>query len=549
MRQNLVRSKNNINYLDVFNFLPEQALLINPKDYRIIDINDSYLKTIGKNRNEIIGRKCFAVIHKRNRSCRGALESCPLKETLRTHKAVKAEHIHYDKNHKPYYIEVNTSLVKSSPGRKNILLHISRSVPLLSDLSSSISAASKKYLNKLKNLTTRDDLTGVYNYHYLMERLSAEVYRAKRYDALFSVALIDIDYFKSINDNYGYQIGDILLVDFAHFIKRLLRKSDILARYSGEEFIILMPYADKLDSLYLANRLIAKISAHTFRIKGMRIKVKMSVGTATLSDNSWCNTHDKLLNAVDKALQRAKEGGGNVALAFSDLYRKKQFPAQKKNTYEEIHTLKRKLKKLSNSVDQVVLESIYAFSKSLAARDDYTAEHAEDMVSLVLKLGNDLGLSKDMLDILEKGAMLHDIGKIGISDAILRKKSKLTPYEYRIIKTHSKIGAEIIRAIHFLKDVVPIVLHHHERWDGKGYPSGLKEREIPLLARIVSIADAYQALISDRPYRKAYSKKEAFKIIRDEANQFFDKDLVDILIRIESKSKRRNARKHQSAHP
>ncbi|MFH1355467.1 MAG: HD domain-containing phosphohydrolase [Candidatus Omnitrophota bacterium] len=544
MTLNWVRSKNNLSYLDVFNFLPEEALLIDPKDYTIIDINDSFLKSIGKSRDEIIGRKCFEVTHKRNRPCRGALESCPLKETLKTHKAVKVEHIHYDKNKNPHYIEVITSLIKSAPGKRNILLHISRSVPLLNHLHSSIRAASKKYLSKLKNLTTRDNLTGVYNYQYVMERLPAEIYRAKRYGASFSMALIDIDYFKSINDNYGYQVGDVLLADFAHFIKRLLRKSDILARYSGEEFIILMPYADKLDCLYLANRLIAKISAHTFRIKGMRIKVKMSVGAATLSDDSGCNSRDKLLNAVDKALQRAKEGGGNIALSFSDLYSKKRLPAHKMNTYEEIHALKRKLKKLSDSVDQVVLESIYAFSKSLEARDDYTAEHAEDMVSLVLKLGNELGLSKEMLDSLEKGAMLHDIGKIGISDAILRKKSKLTQHEYRIIKTHPKIGAEIIRAIHFLKDVVPIVLHHHERWDGKGYPSGLKEREIPILARIVSITDAYQALTSDRPYRKAYSKKEAFKILRAEANQYFDKDLVDTLIRIESESKRRNARKH-----
>jgi len=143
-----------------------------------------------------------------------------------------------------------------------------------------------------------------------------------------------------------------------------------------------------------------------------------------------------------------------------------------------------------------------------------------------------------MLENLERGAMLHDIGKIGISDSILRKKAKLTAEEYRIIKTHPKIGAEIIRAVHFLRDVVPVVLYHHERWDGKGYPSGLKEREIPLLARIVSIADAYQALISDRPYRKAFSKKEALEILKNEAGTHFDKDLVDVLINSESRQKR-----------
>ena len=125
------------------------------------------------------------------------------------------------------------------------------------------------------------------------------------------------------------------------------------------------------------------------------------------------------------------------------------------------------------------------------------------------------------------------MGKIGISDAILLKKGKLTPEEYETIKMHPKVGAEIIRSIHFLKDVVPIVLHHHEKWDGTGYPSGLKGKEIPLLARIVGIADAYQALASDRPYRKAYSKKEALNILKKEAGTHFDKDLVNILIKLE----------------
>jgi diguanylate cyclase (GGDEF)-like protein/putative nucleotidyltransferase with HDIG domain len=397
-----------------------------------------------------------------------------------------------------------------------------------------VNEKSKRYVAHPRHLAIKDPLTGIYNYSYLMERLPQEVYRAKRYSYPFSLVLLDIDYFKSINDVYGHSIGDRLLAAFANFIKTSLRQSDVLARYGGEEFIILMTHTDKLDAQYLANRLITKLSSHIFKIEKAEIKLKIGIGIATLSSDEYCDTYDKLLSAADKALQRAKESGSNVAAVYSDLYRDKKEAAHKISPYAEVKVLKRKVRRLSERVDRVVLESMYAFSKSMKARDYYTAEHAEEMVALVLKIGKEIGLNQEMLNNLERGAMLHDIGKMGISDSILRKKSKLTPKEYEMIKMHPKIGAEIIRSIHFLKDVVPIVLHHHERWDGKGYLSGLKGKEIPLLARIVGIADAYQALISDRPYRKAHSEKEALGILKKEAGTHFDKDLVDILIRLES---------------
>lgn len=529
--------KANINYLRVFDSFPDMILLINPENYTVVAVNNGYLKKSGLSKDQIVGKRCFEVTHRSNRPCKEALKDCPLKSTLKTGRPSKIMHIHYDSHRNPYYTEVVTAYVNDQSSRRRLLLYISHLVPILGKLDKSVIKASKRYLRQIKSIAMKDPLTGIYNYQYLMEMLPAEVYRAKRYGNAFSLMIVDIDYFRSINDIYGHQVGDRLLAKFADFMKRHLRKSDILTRYSGEEFIILMPHTTKLDVLSLANRLITRINANTFRINKVKIKIKVSVGTATLSEDEGGDTHQKLLYAVDKALQRAKDSGGNVAIAYSDFYEKKKFTVHKMSTFEEINILKGRVKRLAKSVDQMVLESIYAFSKSLEARDNYTASHAEDMVSLVLRLGRELGLNKEMLDNLEKGAMLHDIGKIGISDAILKKKSRLTGKEYRVIKSHPKIGAEIIRAIHFLKDVVPIVLYHHEKWNGKGYPSGLKQREIPLLARIVSISDAYQALISDRPYRKAYSKKKALEILKKESGISFDKDLVDALVRIETKRK------------
>jgi len=529
---------NKIDYLDIFNNLPDSALIIDPKDYTIVDANRTLLKKEGLAREDVIGRKCYEITHKKFSPCKGPFERCPLKQTLKTHKTRTAEHIHYDKNNNPYYVDIITSFIKGSAGRKNLVLHICRVGPVLKKIRKIVEEKSKKYIVQLKNLAIKDPLTGVYNYRYLMDRFSIEVYRSKRYNDPFSFALLDIDYFKSINDVYGHSTGDKVLAEFANFIRGSLRQSDVLARYGGEEFAILMTHTDKLGAQYLAKRLITTLGSHIFKIDKAEIKLKLEMGIATLSSDEHCDTYDKLLSAADKALQRAKESGSNAVVTYSDLYKDKNEVAHKISPYEEVNVLKRQIGRLSQRVDRVALESMYAFSKSMEARDYYTAEHAEEMVGLVLKIGKEIGLNQEMLNNLERGATLHDIGKIGISDTILRKKSKLTPKEYEIIKMHPKIGAEIIRTIHFLKDVVPIVLHHHERWDGKGYPSGLKGKEIPLLARIVGIADTYQALISDRPYRKAYSKKEALEILKKEAGAHFDKDLVDILIRLESNQRK-----------
>lgn len=525
-----------ISYSDIFNNLPDMAIIVDPHNYNIIDANANFINKETLPKARVIGRKCYEVTHKRISPCCGRDESCPLKETIRTHKMATREHIHYDKNNNAYYAWITTTYLKDQLSKRGLILHISRSGPFVKKMNRLIMEKSEKYVRQLKKLIIKDPLTSVYNYRYLIERLSAEVYRAKRYDYPFSLVLVDIDYFKSINDAYGHRVGDEVLIAFCNLLKRLLRKSDILARYGGEEFVILMASVDRLNAQRIASRLLDTISGHIFRVSGLSIRLKVSIGVVTLLEELSINDSYKLLDAADCALQRAKNSGGNRVIAYSSLYKDEKDSIRKTTPKEEVKILKRKIQKLSERVDRVVLESIYAFSKSLEARDYYTAEHTDKMVSIVLGIGKKLGLSQEELDNLERGAMLHDIGKIGISDSILRKKGKLTPEEYLMIKLHPKIGAEIIRSIHFLKDVVPIVLHHHERWNGKGYPSGLKGEEIPLAARIVSIGDAYQALASDRPYRRAYSKKDALEIIKKEAGVCFDKNLVEILVKIEAAS-------------
>ncbi len=199
-----------------------------------------------------------------------------------------------------------------------------------------------------------------------------------------------------------------------------------------------------------------------------------------------------------------------------------------KTLLAENKILKKRLKsyQAGKDVNQLIWDSIYALANATDARDHYTGEHSKKMVSIVKEVGRKLGLEKKDVINLERAAVLHDLGKIGISDSILRKKGRLTKKEYEEIKRHPVIGAEIIRSIHFLKDVVPLILHHHERFDGSGYASGLKGGNIPVGARVLAVADVYQALISDRPYRRAYPKRTAIKIIREGSGTEFDPEVV-----------------------
>jgi len=235
-----------------------------------------------------------------------------------------------------------------------------------------------------------------------------------------------------------------------------------------------------------------------------------------------------LVDLADKILARAKESGGNVVYASPDLKRSRHLSMKR----DDIRSLKDKIVKLTKRGKQSLIESIFAFAKTLEMRDHYTGKHAESTVYYSTEIAKALKLGREDMDHVKQAAVLHDLGKVGISDKILHKKSKLSQKEYEEIKKHPQIAADIIRPIQFMHDIIPLILYHHERWDGKGYPAGLKNKEIPIGARIISIADVYQALTSDRPYRKAYPKKDAMKIIKDGAGNQFDPAIVDAFLEI-----------------
>jgi diguanylate cyclase (GGDEF)-like protein/PAS domain S-box-containing protein len=380
---------------------------------------------------------------------------------------------------------------------------------------------------RLQQLALKDSHTGLYNHHYLSEVIEPELYRARRYGHSLSLTMIDIDYFKSVNDLYGHEFGDLVLRQFSRHLRQMVRKYDIVVRFGGEEFIIISSGSDRTKALALGQRILESVNIYNFGDKKHVMKLKLSVAIASYPEDAISKGMD-LVDLADKILAKAKEAGGNVVCTANDLRRSKKLSLKR----EDIRSLKDKIVKLTRRGKQSLIESIFAFAKTLEMRDHYTGKHAESTVYYSTEIAKALKLNREDMDHVRQAAVLHDLGKVGISDKILHKKSRLSPKEYEEIKKHPQIAADIIRPIQFMHDIIPLILYHHERWDGKGYPAGLKHKEIPIGARIISIADVYQALTSDRPYRKAYPKKEAMKIIKEGAGTQFDPAIVEAFLEI-----------------
>ncbi|MBU1086087.1 MAG: diguanylate cyclase [Candidatus Omnitrophica bacterium] len=384
---------------------------------------------------------------------------------------------------------------------------------------------------RLKQLALRDALTNLYNHRYFEEAIEAEFMRAKRHSLPLSVIMLDVDYFKSINDVYGHQFGDLVLKQFADQLTQMVRKYDTVIRYGGEEFIIITPGADKEIVLVLAHRLLELIKLYNFGNKTHKVKLKISVAVACFPEDKIHKAND-FIKVSDCILDKVKETGGDKVYSYQDILGTRQMTAVDLEKGTDVVALQDKLGKLTKRANQSLAEAIFAFAKTIEIKDHYTGEHVEKTVHYSTELAKARNLPKDEVEKIRQASILHDLGKIGISEKILMKKSKLTAQEYEEIKKHPQIGADILRPIHFFQPIIPLMLHHHERWDGNGYPYGLKGDEIPLGARIIALADTYEALTANRRYRKACSKKQAMKIIKDVSGTQFDPALVDLFLRI-----------------
>jgi len=388
---------------------------------------------------------------------------------------------------------------------------------------------------KLEQLVVKDAHTDLFNRRYLEDIIDTEFHRAKRYGYPLSVVLIDIDYFRSINEVYGNQFGDLVLKQFAKQLKNIVRKYDILIRLAGEEFAVISPRADIDNAKTVAQRVLDAITLYNFGNKTYAVKLKVSLAVSSFPEDVIAKPMD-LIATAGKILARGKEKGGNRVYTSNDVKLTKEI-SPKTTKDVNIEFLRKKIEKLDRRAKMGLTEAIYAFTKAIELKDATTGSHVEKTVEYAVGIAREMNLAKEDIERIEKAAILHDLGKIGISEKILNKKGKLTKEEYHEIERHPQIAADIIKPIQHLHDIIPLILFHHERWDGKGYPRGLKGEETPIGARIIAVADAYQALTSLRPYRKAYSEKKAIAIIKKAAGKNYDPYIVSAFLNILEKEK------------
>jgi diguanylate cyclase (GGDEF)-like protein len=389
---------------------------------------------------------------------------------------------------------------------------------------------------KLSKLALKDPQTGLYNRRYLKETLEKELSLAKRHAQSLSVLMIDIDYFKSVNDAYGHTFGDLVLKQFTTTLKKAIRRYDNLFRFGGEEFVMISPRTDRATSLLLAERLLKTINARSFGSRTQLVNLKLSISVASYPEDGVLIRGIDLVHLADQILNKVKEYGGNKVYSAEDIKRiEGNFPSENGISLD-MELLMKKIDRLSQRANQSLIEAIFAVAKTIGLKDRYPDTFTKRTMHYAAEIAKVLNLPKNEIEHIRKAAILHDIGKVGISETILLKKSKLTAREFETIKKHPQLSADIIRPLHFLRGTIPLILHHHERWDGKGYPHGLKEHEIPIGARIIAVVDAYRSLTANRPYRKAYSKNSLMKILRRESGTKFDPQVTAVFLKILTKS-------------
>jgi len=355
-----------------------------------------------------------------------------------------------------------------------------------------------------------DELTGLYNHRHFHERLGQEIARGSRFGSTFSLIMLDLDLFKAYNDIYGHLAGDQVMRKVSKYIEISIRSIDLAFRYGGEEFTVILPETRLDDAYRVAERIRKTIESKT---SSWAMPMTASLGIANWPSDGVMP--EEIIARADAALYRAKQTGRNRTCLSSDVL-KPETPL----IGTELEARPR------------ALSIIYALAATVDAKDSYTYGHSRKVSEYAVAMAEAINMPQDRVATIRAAGLLHDIGKIGIPDSILNKKTPLTDDEWEPIKAHSELGVAILRHVIDLVNCLPAILHHHEHYDGTGYPASLKGDSIPIESRILAISDAYDAMTSPRPYRKQLSPQQAIDELKRGAGTQFDTELVDIFCRI-----------------
>lgn len=370
-----------------------------------------------------------------------------------------------------------------------------------------------------------DGLTGLFNHRYFHDTLASEIDSCIFLNQPLSLLFLDLDSFKDFNDRFGHLSGDRILSEVSRILVENKPREAILARYGGDEFAVILPNHSKEsarlfgEQIREAVQLIDLSSIVEIDIPEKEKSLSSAILTISVGIAQWDTRTENALSFIKNA--------------DDALYRAKLFRKNRVEVYDSIlDTLELEMDK----DDYDLLSSLQALINIINARDRYTSGHVERVVMYSKALSKKLDLDAQEQKYLSLAAYMHDIGKVNLSEQVLNKSTPLNEQEWKNVKDHSEIGANILHEVSLLADIAPLVLSHHERYDGQGYPNQLAGEEIPYLSRVLAVVDSFDAMTFDRPYKAAMNWRQAIVELRANKGTQFDPEIVEKFISVVEES-------------
>ncbi len=376
---------------------------------------------------------------------------------------------------------------------------------------------------ELRRAAITDGMTGLFNHDYLNDVIEKELKRSRRYGHRLSLIMLDLDFFKAVNDTYGHLAGNDTLIEASRILREAMRDFDTVGRYGGEEFLIIAPETSLDDAVAIAERIRLGI-ADTLHVEALRGHVvTASLGVASAEDIR-VRSAAGLVDLADRALYKAKHSGRNRVCSAREVV-EEDGAIQVEN--KEVESLRKRVAVLSVQAKDVYMQSISSLLQALEEKDAYTARHSENVAAYCHMIATHLGLSVPLVSTIRNAGLLHDVGKVGIPDRVLLKPSRLTFTEQNVISQVPSISVRILDHLRILESEMHIIRHQREYFDGTGYPDQLAAEQIPIGSRILLAANALDAMTTDRVYRPCRSLAIAIAEMRELSGVQFDPKIVD----------------------
>ncbi len=387
---------------------------------------------------------------------------------------------------------------------------------------------------KLILLANTDELTKLANRRHFFEILERELMQAKIRGGSVAVMMFDVDHFKKFNDTYGHLAGDKILKQVGKLLKENIYPMDMAARYGGEEFVIMMPGMPVGIATQRAQKLIKIIDESHWEVNGKEISVTCSAGVAVFDGGDKADPYD-LIRRADDALYTAKNRGRNCVVPYSEISQQAVVKTHETSDFQELQS---KISSLAMQVKQQTLGIVQSFTKAIVGKDPYHASHMENVKIYAQAIARRMDVSQILIDQLGICATLHDLGKIVIPNEILHKQTQLDDEEMKIMQRHPLVSADILTPIGVFNQEIVIIRHHHENYDGTGYPNGLVGKNIPIGSRILAVANVFDAMTSVKPWsQNPKHGNEALNEIVSLAGSQFDPEVVDAFKKVYEENK------------